>query len=108
MARKTTKTEEKKSYKEFSYNGKEFQYSGRIYPDLAKDTGKCTITPVSLTLNGLLTIKGCKLMQTDDNAWLAWPSYKAADGEYKELVFADKEYKAEELDGLVKVLESLL
>ena len=107
MARKSANAK-KENFKEFQHNGKEFQYSGRLYVEQSKDTGKCTITPLSLTLNGLLTIKGCKLMQTDSSAWIAFPSYKSADGDYKELLYADKEYKEQELAGLVKILEDLI
>lgn len=106
MAR-TKKTEEKKDYKEFKFDGKEFQFTGRIYPELATETKKATITPMSLTLNGVLTIKGCRLFQTDNNAWIVGPDYKAKDGEYKNYLYWDKEYNAE-MDELVKAVEAVL
>lgn len=108
MARKSSKTETKKeNFKEFKFDGKEFQFTGRIYPDLSTETKACTITPMSLTLNSVLTIKGCRLFQTDDKAWIAGPDYKAKDGNYKNYLYWDKEYNAE-MDELVKAVEAAL
>ena len=106
MARKTSKKQEN-NFKEFKFDGQEFQFTGRIYPDLATETKNVTITPMSLTLNGVLTIKGCRLFQTDKNAWIAGPDYKTKDGEYKSYLFWDKEYN-EELDKLVEEVEKVL
>lgn len=106
MARK--KAEEKKeTFKEFKFDGKEFAYTGRVYPDLSQETKNATITPVSLTLNGLITIKGCKLWQTDNNSWLRFPEYQDKNKEYKSYVYTPKELN-EELDKLVEAIEGVL
>jgi len=101
MARKAKKSEA--NYKEFSYEGKEFKYSGRLYPDSQKETKKCTITPMSLTLNDVLTIKGCRLMQTDKNAWIAYPSWEDKNKEYQSYIYVDKEFSQEAAE---KVLDA--
>ena len=71
------------NYKEFEYDGKEFKYSGRIYPDSKTSTSKCDITPMNVCLNGVITIKGCKLMQTDDNTWISWPQWQDKNKEWQ-------------------------
>ena len=106
MARKAKKSEA--NYKEFSYEGKEFKYSGRLYPDSQKETKKCTITPMSLTLNDVLTIKGCRLMQTDKNAWIAYPSWEDKNKEYQSYIYVDKEFSQEELDKVAEAAEKVL
>lgn len=103
MARKTKKAAD---FIEFEFDGKEFKYSGRLYPENQKETKKCTITPMSLTLNGVITIKGCKLFQTDKNSWITGPSYQAGD-DYKDYLYIDKDLN-DEMDKLVAELEKLL
>lgn len=107
MAR-TKKQEAEKQYKEFNYDGKEIKYSGRAYPDLAKETTKCTITPCNITLNGVMTVKGCKLLQTDKSAWIEWPQYKNKDGEYVSYFFIEKGFQDTEIAGLVKAIEDAI
>ena len=64
MAR-TKKTENNESsFKEFEFKGKEILFSGRNYPDLKKSGDKVDITPMNLTINGVISIKGCRLMQS--------------------------------------------
>ena len=93
---------------EFKYDGKEFQYSGRLYPQSKKDTAKCTITPMTLCLNGVITIKGCKLFQTDKSAWIQGPQYSYGEkNEWKDYLYIDKALN-KELDGLLYELEKLL
>ena len=106
MARKAK--EKKVDFKEFSYEGKEFKYSGRLYPESQSETKKCTITPMSLTLNDVLTIKGCRLMQTDKNAWIAYPSWKDKKDEYQSYIYVDKEFSQEELDKVAEAAEKAL
>ena len=106
MARKAKETKKtEKSFKEFSFKGKEIDFTGRIYPDLKKSTDALDITPMSLTINGVITIKGCKLMQSDKASWISFPQYKDKDGEYKSYVYVDRTYSDEELDKLVEVIE---
>ena len=107
MARKTSNKKKEDNFKEFKFDGNELQFTGRIYPELANETKKCTITPMTLTINSVLTIKGCRLFQTDDKAWIAGPDYKAKDGEYKSYLWWDKEYN-KEMDELVKAIEAAL
>ena len=103
MARKGSKKEA--TYKEFTFDGKEFKYSGRIYPDNAKQTAKYDIIPFSLCLNGVITIKGMKLWRSDKNSWITGPSYQSGD-EYKDYLYIDKDFK--EVDKLVEALEKIL
>lgn len=110
MARKVKEAEEKK-FIEINYEGKEFKYSCRLHPEFQKETEKCTITPVSVTLNGVITVKGVKLFQTDKNAWLQFPQYETKKGnktEYKDYFYIDKEFSEHELTGLVYELEKAL
>ena len=103
MPRKSTKKES--TYKEFKYDGKEFQYTGRLYPDNKKETKKCEIIPFSLCLNGVITIKGMKLWRSDKNSWITGPSYQSGD-EYKDYLYIDKDFN--EIDKLVEELEKIL
>lgn len=108
MARKAK--EEKKDFIEFELKGVIFRYSGRMYPEKSIETKKCTIIPMSLCLNDMITIKGCKLFRTDKNSWIQGPQYlsgKGKDGEYKDYLYIDKELNTE-MDGLVSELEKLL
>lgn len=105
MARKTTKKKED-NFKEFKFDGKEFQYTGRLYPESAVETDKSTRTPFSLTLNGVLTIKGCWLWQTDKSSWIKFPEFKSGE-EYKSYVYYPKELN-DELGELLKVMEETL
>lgn len=105
MAR-AKKAEAKESFKEFQFDGKEFRYSGRIYPENKKETKKCDITPMNITLNGLITIKGCKLFQSDKNSWIQFPQYQSGE-DYKDYIYCPKELN-EELDALVEEIEKVL
>lgn len=107
MARKTTKKAEEKKYLEVKMEGKEFNYSARIYPEYQKETEKCTITPVSITLNGVITIKGVKCFQTDKNSWLQFPQYESKK-EWKDYFFIDKEFNEKELKALLEMIETAL
>lgn len=107
MARKAAK---ESNFIEFTFDGKEFKYSGRMYPDNQTETAKCTITPMTLCLNGMITIKGCKLFQSDKNVWIQGPQYASGKGknvEYKDYLYIDKDLN-KELDALVAELEKLL
>lgn len=109
MARKTKETKEtKKNYIEFTFKGKEIDYSGRIYPELKKSTDALDITPMSLTINGVITIKGCKLMQSDKSSWINFPQYKDKNGGYMSYVYVDRAFSDSELAALVEELEKLL
>ena len=110
MARKAkeTKQEEKKNYIEFTFKGKEIDYSGRLYPDLKKTTDALDITPMNLTINGVITIKGCKLMQSDKSSWINFPQYKDKDGKYQSYVYVDRAFSDSELNALVEACEKLL
>ena len=109
MARKSS-GEEVKSYKEFEVKGVLFRYTGRLYPDKTTKTAKCDIVPMTLCLNGVITIKGCKLFRTDKNSWIQGPQYaagKGKDAEYKDYLYIDKELNTE-MDALVSELEKIL
>lgn len=107
MAR-AKKASNESTFREFSYKGKEINYSGRVYPDLKKSTDKVDVTPMSLTINGVISIKGCRLMQSDKNAWIAFPSYKNANGDYASYVYVDKAFSEAELDKVAAAAEECM
>ena len=94
------------SYKEFDLEGKEFNYSGRIYTDSKRKAGKLTIYPMSLTLNDLITIKGCSFYMTKNNMWVGGPQFESGD-EYKEYLFIDKELN-QDMDALAEAISKVI
>ena len=104
MARTTKETKNEK--KEFSYDGKEFKYSGVIWPELKQEGKNADRTPMSLTLNGVISIKGCKLVQTDKTTFIAFPQYKKKDGSYDSFVWIPKEF--DELDAVAAAAEAVI
>ena len=102
-AKKTTKTSTN-GYKEFEMKGQTFDWSGRIYTDRERQAGKLTITPISLCINGVFTIKGCSFYETDKNMWVGGPQFKSGD-EYKDFLYIDKELN-EEMDNLAEVISN--
>jgi stage V sporulation protein G len=46
---------------------------------------------MDVTFNEAFTVNGAKLMKSDDGLWVAWPSQKAEDGNYYDLVSANEE-----------------
>lgn len=106
MARKSTKKED--NFKEFEYDGKEFKYTGRIYPDSTKEGKKCNITSMNLCLNGVITIKFCKLFQSDKNTWISFPQYETKKGDYENYFFIEKEFSEKELSKVAEAAEKAL
>lgn len=100
------RTNSNKEFKEFTYDGKEFKYTGRIWPGLKNSGQNADRTPMNLTLNGVITIKGCKLIQTDKSVFISFPQYKKQDGSYDSYIFTPKEYT--ELDEVAKAAEKVL
>lgn len=105
--KKTTKKASKSKapkFKEFDYTGKTFEYSGRIYAG-RDGSGKIERRwPLSLTLNGVFTIKGVWLTQTKKNVFLSFPTwYSENDEEWKNYVYLDEALNKER-DALVNVL----
>lgn len=101
MAAKT-----KKEFKEFEVEGKEFTYTGRLFVDRQREAGKLTITPMSLCLNGLITIKGCSFYQTKNNQWVGGPQYKVGE-DYNNYLFFDKSLN-KDMDKLAEELDKLI
>ena len=106
MAAKKSTQKGNNSFKEFEFKGKTFTYSGRLYPENKREAGKLSITPMSLTLNGVFTIKGCSFMETKDNMWVSGPSYKSGD-EYKDYLYIDKALN-EDMDALANAISDVL
>ena len=104
MARETKATVD---YKDFEYSGKEFKYSGRIWIGKKDSKAKADRTPMSLTLNGVITIKGCKLIQTDSSCFISFPQYKKKDGSYDSYIYTPKEFN-DELDQVAKAAEAAI
>lgn len=105
MAVSKKKAEEKKAaFKEFKYTGKTFEYTGRIYA--GKDgSGKIKRSwGLSLCLNGLFDLKGCKLVETESNVFITYPQfYTESKKEWTSYVYIHKELN-DEIDGLVNEL----
>lgn len=104
-AKKTTETSIN-GYKEFKMKGHTFVWSGRIYTDRERQTGKLTITPISLCINGVFTVKGCSFYETDKNMWVGGPQFKSGD-EYKDFLYIDKELN-EEMDALAETIKAAM
>lgn len=89
------KNKEVRNYEEFSYDGEQFDYTGRVYPE------KEGRSFVYLTIDGVFTIH-CHLVKTENGKlFLSFPSYKNKDGEYKSYVFTDEKMQ-NDLDELAK------
>lgn len=100
--KKTSKNE----FKEFSFSGKNFEYSGRIYPS-REGSGKVLRSwGMYLCLNGVFTLSGVRLTETKSNIFLSYPSYQSGD-DYKSYVFIDDDGK-EDIDRLVEYLCKLV
>ena len=94
MAKKTKKDSKSESYKEFTFKAGDYDFTGRLYTDFESEHGKVTVTPLSITIDDLLSIKGCSLKQTEENTWIEFPKYKNKDGDYISYVFVDKDQNA--------------
>lgn len=94
------------NFKEFDVKGKNFNFTGRVYTDRKREAGKLTIYPMSLCINGLITIKGCSYYETANNMWVGGPQFKSGD-EYKDYLYIDKE-AAEDMDALAEAINSIL
>ena len=100
------KTNQATGFKEFEFSGDNFDYSGRIYVDRKREAGKLTIYPVSLTLNGLITIKGCSFYETTNNMWVGGPQFKSGE-EYKDYLYIDKENN-KDMDALAEAISAAI
>lgn len=105
-AKKKTSNQATNSYKEFESKGHFFTYSGRIYVDRKREAGKLTIYPITLCLNGVITIKGCNFYETSNNMWVGGPQYKQGD-EYKDYLYIDKEIN-DDMDALAEAIEKVI
>ena len=91
----------KADYAEFKFKGETFDYTGRVYP--AKKDGNPFIY---LTINDVITIQ-CHLIEGKKGSFIGWPSYEVKKGEYKSLIYTDKELN-DEMDSLIEVIEKAL
>lgn len=105
-AKKKTSNQATNSFKEFELKGNSFDYSGRIYVDRKREAGKLTIYPITLCLNGVITIKGCSFYETSNNMWVGGPQYKQGD-EYKDYLYIDKEIN-DDMDALAEAIEKVI
>ena len=108
MAAKAKKTEEKTAlFKEFSMEGDTFSYNGRIYPKKEGSGKVVSKSLVNLTLNGVITLKGLYLVETEDRYFLTFPQYKSKE-EYKSYVYVDRDFSDGEFDKLVDIIASYI
>lgn len=97
---KAEKKEVKASFKEFKFSGDTFEYSGRVYPP-REGKGKIVKTiGMTLTLNGKITIKGVKIVETESDIFFSWPQYSTDNG-YQSYFYIDKDLN-DELDLLIE------
>lgn len=99
----TTKTEN--GFKDCSVTGVHYDYTCRVYVDNAKTFGKVTSVPVSLTIDDLITIKGCHYKYTDKANWIEFPEYKSGDT-YKSYIFTAEDMKTD-LDTIAATIAPL-
>lgn len=106
--KKTTNKSKKPQFKEFTYSGKIFEYSGRIYSG-RDGSGKIVRRwPLSLCLNNVFTLKGVWLTQTKKNVFLSFPTwYDENNEEWKSYVFLSEDLN-EERDAFVNYLCGLV
>lgn len=95
-----------KEFLEFEFEGKTFDYTGRIYP---KKEGKGNVVSkhgMSITLNKNFTIKNCNIVETADSFFISWPQYSAGDA-FKSYIYVD-EVLNDEIDKLTQAIADLL
>lgn len=103
MAKATKET--KKTFKEFNVTGSNGNtFVGRLWLENVKETEKAVITPLSLTINGLVIV-GCKLIESEKGSFISFPQYLGKDGEYKDLVFFTSKDDFSDLKELVEALK---
>lgn len=99
--------EEKAKFEEFTYTGKTFEYSGKIYEGSEGEGKVKSRSYLSLTLNDAITIKGCYFVVLDGgSAFITYPQYKKGE-EYKSYIFTNDDLK-DELEALSKVIKKLV
>ena len=104
-ATKETTTKTENTFKECACSGVHYDYTCRVYVDNAKTFGKVTSVPVSLTIDGLITIKGCHYKYTEKANWIEFPEYKTGD-QYKSYFFFDEDMKTD-LDTIAAAIAPL-
>lgn len=112
--KKAAKKEEakKSSFKEFKFTGKTFEYTGRVFPS-KEGSGKVKRKwGLTLCLNGVFSLKGCQLVETDSNVFITYPQYFVKgktdnDGTWNSYVYVDKELN-DELDAFVNYLMAVV
>lgn len=60
------------------------QYDVNIYPSKGDGTQKAGVT---VNINGTFAIRGIKIMEGSKGLFVSMPSYRAGNGEYKDLCF---------------------
>lgn len=101
VRRNKKETKDQKEFKEFTVLGKNYEYSGRLYP--AKEGNRHF---VYLSFNKYVTIQ-CYFICTEDNCFIAGPQWKAKDGSWKNYTYFDKKLD-DDLDKVCEELEKLL
>lgn len=102
----------KLSFKEFKFTGKTFEYTGRIFPS-KEGSGKVKRKwGLTICLNGVFSLKGCQLVETDSNVFITYPQYFVkgktdSDGTWNSYVYVDKELN-DELDAFVSYLMTVV
>ena len=114
VKKKAEKKEEakKSSFKEFKFTGKTFEYTGRVFPSKEGGGKVKRRWGLTLCLNGVFSLNGCQLVETDSNVFITYPQYFVKgktdnDGAWNSYVYIDKELN-EELDAFVNYLMAVV
>ena len=103
MPAKAKETKESAKFVEFKFTGKKFEYTGRLFPKKAGKGKVVSKSGFSLDLNGLITIKGCQLVECEDKYFITWPHWTNKDKKDESYIYIQKELN-EELDALAEVI----
>lgn len=88
---------------EFKVSGDHFEYSGRVYPGKEGNGKVKREWLMSLTLNGVLAIKGVWLKQTSTGkVFMTFPQYKSGD-KWMSYIFTEKDIN----DDFSKIIKDL-
>lgn len=109
LAKGKSKKEEKKekaTFIEFDFKSESFDFSGRVYPgetQNSKNGNQYRRSYLSLCINGLITINGCNLVETESATFISFPGYQTKDGENKSFIFTNKDIR-DELESLAALI----
>lgn len=91
MAKTKKASTESKGYVDFEFDVGAYTFTGRLYLGSVKEFGKVSVTPLSIAIDDLMTIKGCALKETESHTWIEFPTYKNKDNDFVSYVYVPKD-----------------